>query len=130
MDATLRVIKYIKGAPGLGVLQHAKPVNKLTTYCDADWAACPNTRRSVTEYVVKLGSSLISWKSKKQQIISRSSAEVEYRSMVVVTAEVTWLSCLLKEMRIPISKPVQLFCDNKAAIQMLRIPYFMNAPNT
>uniref|UniRef100_A0A1S4CL53 Uncharacterized mitochondrial protein AtMg00240-like n=1 Tax=Nicotiana tabacum TaxID=4097 RepID=A0A1S4CL53_TOBAC len=60
MDAALRVVKYIKGPPGLGVLLHAKPVDKLTAYCDADWAACPNTRRSVTGYVVKLGSSLIS----------------------------------------------------------------------
>ncbi|XP_019256516.1 PREDICTED: uncharacterized protein LOC109234932 [Nicotiana attenuata] len=95
MDVALRVVKYIKGAP-----------------------ACPNTGRSVTGYVVKLGSSLILWKSKKQQTISRSSVEAEYRSMAVVTAEVTWLSGLLEEPRIPISKPIQLFCDNKAAIQI------------
>nr|XP_016492187.1 PREDICTED: uncharacterized mitochondrial protein AtMg00810-like [Nicotiana tabacum] len=116
MDAALRVVKFIKGAPGLGVLLHAKPIDSLTAYYDADWAACLNTRRSVTGYIVKLGSSLISWKSKKQQTISMSSTEAEYRSMAAMAAEVTWLSGLLDELGISISKHVQLFCDNKEAI--------------
>ncbi|XP_070026684.1 uncharacterized mitochondrial protein AtMg00810-like [Nicotiana sylvestris] len=125
----LRVVKYIKGAPGLGVLLHARPVDKLTAYCDADWAACPNIRRSVTGYIVKLGSSLISWKSKKQQTVSISSVEAEYRSMAVVTTEIAWLLGLLKELEIPVSKPVQLFCDNKAAFKFLRILFSMNGPS-
>ncbi|XP_018633968.1 uncharacterized mitochondrial protein AtMg00810-like [Nicotiana tomentosiformis] len=124
MDAALWVVKYIKGAPGLGVLLHAKPIDSLTAYCDAYWAVCPNTMRSMTRYIVKLGSSLISWKSKKQQTINMSSTKAEYRSMAAVAAEVTWLSGLLDELGISISKPIQLFCDNKAAIQIAENPIF------
>ncbi|XP_019240537.1 PREDICTED: uncharacterized protein LOC109220529 [Nicotiana attenuata] len=80
LDVALRVKKYIKSALGLGILLRRRQASTLTAFCDSDWAACPNTRRSVTGYVVKLGDSLLSWKSKKQQTISKSSAEAEYRS--------------------------------------------------
>lgn len=62
-------------------------VSPLTGFCDFDWASFPNTRRSITSYVVKLGDNLMSWKSKKQQIVSISSVEAEYKSMVAVVAE-------------------------------------------
>ncbi|XP_019230868.1 PREDICTED: uncharacterized protein LOC109211750 [Nicotiana attenuata] len=75
----------------------------IIAYCDSDWAACPNIKRSVIGYVIKLGSSLISWKSKKQQKISRRFAEAEYRSMAADVAEVTRLSGLLDELGIQIS---------------------------
>nr|XP_016508572.1 PREDICTED: uncharacterized mitochondrial protein AtMg00810-like [Nicotiana tabacum] len=65
-DAALRVVRYIKGSPGMGILLKKGSLEKVTAYCDSDWATCPNTRRSVTGYVIKLGNSLISWKFKKQ----------------------------------------------------------------
>ncbi|XP_070014949.1 uncharacterized mitochondrial protein AtMg00240-like [Nicotiana sylvestris] len=58
IEATLRVVRYIKGSPGLGIHLSIGQTNTLTDYCDLDRAACPNTRRSVTSYVVKLGNSL------------------------------------------------------------------------
>ncbi|XP_019226234.1 PREDICTED: uncharacterized protein LOC109207715 [Nicotiana attenuata] len=60
MEAALRVVKYVKGNPGLEILLKGGATDKLTAYCDSDWAACPNNRRSVTGYVVKLGDSLLS----------------------------------------------------------------------
>uniref|UniRef100_A0A3Q7HC17 Reverse transcriptase Ty1/copia-type domain-containing protein n=1 Tax=Solanum lycopersicum TaxID=4081 RepID=A0A3Q7HC17_SOLLC len=74
-NVALKVLRYIKTQPGLGLLMSSEKDIKLTGYCDADWAACPNTKRSVTGYILKLGNSLIAWKSKKQATISRSSAE-------------------------------------------------------
>lgn len=72
MDATLRVVRYIKTAPGLGLLMPSEGSGRLETYCDSDRGGCLQTRRSITGYVVKSGDALISWKSKKQETIARS----------------------------------------------------------
>ncbi|XP_059294466.1 uncharacterized mitochondrial protein AtMg00810-like [Lycium ferocissimum] len=61
-EAALRLIRYIKRSPGQGLFLSSDSDAQLSAYCDSDWAACPNTTRSVTGYVVKLGNSLISWK--------------------------------------------------------------------
>ncbi|XP_069148869.1 uncharacterized mitochondrial protein AtMg00810-like [Solanum lycopersicum] len=88
MDATMRVVRYIKQSPGLGIFMTSAVDNQLKAYCDADWASCPNNRKSITGYIVTYGESLISWKSKKQSTISRSSAEEEYRSLASTVAEI------------------------------------------
>lgn len=90
-DASIRVIKYLKGIVGQGIWLQSKPANVLSCWCDFDWVARPNTTRSITCYVVKFGESLVSWESKKQQTVFRSSAEAEYRSMVPAVSEITWL---------------------------------------
>lgn len=123
-EAAMRVVRYIKQSPGMGILLSSKEADSLTVFCDADWASCPNTKRSVTGYVVKFGDSLISWKSKKQQTVSRSSAEAEYRSLAAATSEVVWLLGLFKELGVDIKGPAQVYCDNKAALQIAANPIF------
>nr|XP_016513771.1 PREDICTED: uncharacterized mitochondrial protein AtMg00810-like [Nicotiana tabacum] len=124
LDAALRVVRYIKGSPGLGVFLKRGPISHLFAYCDSDWAAYPNTRRSITGYVIKPGDSLLSWKSKKQQTISRSSTEAEYRSLAAVAAEVTWIVGLLQELNVALNQPVYLYCDSKATLQIASNPIF------
>lgn len=65
-----------------------------------------------------IGDSLVSWKSKKQQIVSLSSAEAKYRSMCMATKELIWISQLLKDLRIPFSPPAYLYCDNTSALHI------------
>ncbi|XP_015057438.1 uncharacterized protein LOC107003631 [Solanum pennellii] len=115
-EAALRIVKYIKRSLGFGVLlSKGTEPSKLTRYCDSDWASCTNTRRSVTGYMVKLGDSLISWKSKKQQTVSRSSAEAKYRSLAALVVELVWLAGLLKELHCPVVSPILFFTDSKSA---------------
>lgn len=71
-----------------------------------------------------LGSSPISWKSKKQPTVSRSSAEAEYRSLATLTSEIQWLTYLLSELGFPPSAPITVHCDNQAAIHISENPVF------
>ncbi|XP_070024933.1 secreted RxLR effector protein 161-like [Nicotiana sylvestris] len=118
LEEAMRVIKYIKKSPGMGIFLNKGALTCVITYCDSDWAACPKTRRLVTGYVIKLGDSLISWKSKKQQTVRRSYAKAEYKSMAAVTAEIIWLVGLLKDLNVRIQEPVAVYTDSKAAMQI------------
>nr|GEU53945.1 copia protein [Tanacetum cinerariifolium] len=118
MEATLRVVRYLKGCPGQGILLHIDNDLKLYELCDSDWAACPLTRLSLTGYFVQLGNSLISRKTKKQHTVSQSSAEAEYRSMATITCELKWLKALLLSLRFSHSCPIKLYCDSQAAFHI------------
>lgn len=96
LEAAHKVLKYIKHTPGQGILLPSTGSLQLRAYCDADWARCIDTRRSITGYCILLGQAPISWKTKKQNTVSRSSAEAEYRSMATTCCEITWLKNILK----------------------------------
>lgn len=116
LDAAYRLLHYLKEAPGQGLLFSAENKLKLIGYCDADWARCPITRRSVTGYCIFLSNALVSWKSKKQVTIARSSAKAEYRSMAAATCELTWLRYLLQDLRVAHSEPAKLFCGQSSGL--------------
>ncbi|KAJ0578272.1 putative RNA-directed DNA polymerase [Helianthus annuus] len=97
---------------------------QLTAFADSDWAKCVDSRRSVTGFCIFLGGSLVSWKSKKQSVVSRSSAEAEYRSMCSATCEVLWLLNILRELHVDVNIPVVLKCDNTAALSIAANPVF------
>jgi hypothetical protein len=88
----------------------------LHAYSDADHGSDPTDRISVTEFCIFLGDSLISWKSKKQSIVSQLSTEAEYRAMTSTTKEIVWLRWLLADMKISFSHPTPMYCDNQSSI--------------
>ncbi|CAA7022560.1 unnamed protein product [Microthlaspi erraticum] len=122
--AALKVVRYIKGTLGQGILLRAESPLHLTGWCDSDYAACPLTRRSLTGYIVQLGDSPISWRTQKQDTVSRSSAEAEYRAMTEITSELRWLKALLLEFGIEHKEPMSLMCDSKPAIHLSANPVF------
>ncbi|CAN6698425.1 unnamed protein product [Malus baccata var. baccata] len=119
--AVKRILKYLKGTMDYGV-QFSNRDLCLHAFSDADWAGDPNYRWSTTGLVVYLGSSPISWSSKKQNTVSKSSTEAEYRALSSTTAEIDWIKQLLQFLRIDISCPVTLFCDNLSAIALAYNP--------
>ncbi|CAM8999590.1 unnamed protein product [Rhodiola kirilowii] len=120
LKAANRLLRYIKGAPAQGLFFSASSPLALTTFCDADWAACPKTRRSTTGFCICIGDSLVSWRTKKQAIVSRSSAESEYRAMAATCSEILWLTRLLADMKATVPLPISLHCDNQAALHIAR----------
>ncbi|KAK9047854.1 hypothetical protein SSX86_033184 [Deinandra increscens subsp. villosa] len=123
-EAALHTLCYVSQTSSQGLFFNNNSDLKLEAFCDSDWAACPNTRRSVSGYIIFLGGSPISWKSKKQATVSLSSAEAEYRSMRRVTAELAWLTRLLHEFSLPSMVPIPLKCDSQAAIHIARNPVY------
>ncbi|CAM8933504.1 unnamed protein product [Rhodiola kirilowii] len=124
MRAALRLLIFIKRAPAQGILFSAQSSLQLQAFCDADWVACPITRKSLTGHCVTLGSSVISWKTKKQPVVSRSSAESDYRAMTAVCCELVWLVRLLGDMGVTVNGAIPLHYDNKAAIHIAHNPVF------
>jgi hypothetical protein len=118
LAALKRILRYVRGTLHLGLLIRPSSQHELTVYSDADWAGCPDTRKSTSGYAVFLGGSLISWSSKRQNTVSRSSAEAEYRVVTNAVAEATWLRQLLTELHTPLHKTTLVYCDNVSAIYM------------
>lgn len=123
-DAALRVVRYLKIGPGQGILLRSDCNLTLSGWCDSDWASCPLTRRSLSGWLVFLGHSPISWKTKKQVTVSRSSAEAEYRSMAALTCEPKWLKGLLDSLGIRHPKAINLYCDSQSALHLAQNPVF------
>ncbi|GJZ81784.1 ribonuclease H-like domain-containing protein [Tanacetum coccineum] len=90
-EAALRVLRYLKSAPGAGVVYTKSSIRTVSAYADSDWAKCKMTRRSVSGYCVFVFGGLVSCKSRKQATLSRSSAEAEYRSMACATCECSFV---------------------------------------
>ncbi|GKA84287.1 hypothetical protein Tco_0805882, partial [Tanacetum coccineum] len=117
-------LRYLKGSVGKGLFYQVQPHLHITGFSDANWVDCLMTRKSLTGYCIFLGHSLVSWKRKKQPIVSRSSIEAEYRAMAVTSCEILWLSFLLKDLHIPVKPSITLFYDNKSAQQLVANPCF------
>ncbi|XP_022872878.1 uncharacterized protein LOC111391836 [Olea europaea var. sylvestris] len=98
--AIRRIIHYLIGTSHRGLFFPRGMPFELKAYSDADWAGYPDSRRSTTGWCIFLGSALIYWKCKKQNCVSKSSTEAEYRAMSATCSEVVWLRGLVTELAV------------------------------
>ncbi|CAL1372799.1 unnamed protein product [Linum trigynum] len=124
MDAAMRILRYLKLSPGQGLYFPAANDLHLHAYCDADWGGCQSTRRSTSGFCIFLGTTPISWRTKQQKVVARSSAEAEYRAMASTVSEIVWLRWLLSELGVTQSCATPLRCDNQAALHIASNPVF------
>ena len=122
--AATRLLCYLKGNPGRGLLFRRDSECQLLGFSDADWGRCPDTRRSISGFCFFLGNSLVSWRSKKQVTVSRSSSEAEYRALVSATCELQWLSYRDRDLHLECFRPRVLYCDNQSALHIAANPVF------
>ncbi|XP_017221183.1 uncharacterized mitochondrial protein AtMg00810-like [Daucus carota subsp. sativus] len=113
-------LKYVNSTLHQGFLLNSSDNLKLQAFSDADWASCPDSRRSITGYILLFGNSPVTWKSKKQPTVSKSSSEAEYRAMAAAASEVTWAVRLLEDLGVTELKPVTLHCDNQSALYIAK----------
>ena len=116
--AILRILRYLKSTLFHGLFYSAQSPLILCAFSNANWAGDPTDRRSTTGYCFLLGSSLISWRSKKQTHVARSNTEAEYRALADITSELLWLRWLLKNLGVSTSSSTPLYCDNQSAIHI------------
>ncbi|CAL9017645.1 unnamed protein product [Prunus brigantina] len=122
MGAVMRILRYLKVTPGKGLMFCKYGHTDVEGYTDADWAGSVTDRRSTSGYFTFVGGNLVTWRSKKQKVVSRSSAEAEYRGMAQGVCELLWLRRLLRDLGFGPQKPMDLYCDNKAAIAIAHNP--------
>jgi hypothetical protein len=111
------ILHYVHGTLDLGLHLHASSQFELAVYSDVDWVGCPNTLKSTLGYAVFLGDK-VSWSSKCQNIVSRSSAKAEYRVVANAVAEASWLRQLLAELHTPLHQATLVYYDNICTVYM------------
>jgi hypothetical protein len=122
LAAMKHTLRYLWGTLDYGLLLRRSASSKLTVYTDANWAGCPDTHRSTSGYAVFLGTNLVSWSSKHQNVVSPSSAEAEYRAVANGVAEACWLRQLLQELHASLMKSTLVYCDNVNAVYLSTNP--------
>jgi hypothetical protein len=123
LEAIDKILKYLKKTPGKGILMKNNNSNEICGYTDVDWAGSFD-RKSTTGYCTFVGGNIVTWKSKKQNVVVRSSAEAEYRAMASTTSKMIWIKQLLADLNIITHSPMKMFCDNQAACHIASNPVF------
>jgi hypothetical protein len=122
MEAVIRILRYLKSSPGKGLMFSKNDHLRVEGYTVADWAGNISDRKSTSGYFMFVGGNLVTWRSKKQNVVALSSAEAEFRGMAKGLCELLWLKRLLIEIGFAPNCEMNFFCDNKAAIDISHNP--------
>ena len=122
MNVVIRILRYLKSSLGKGIMFTKGNNLDIRGYTDAGQAGSIDDRCSTSGYFTFIGGNLVTWRSKKQDIAAKSSAEAKYRGMAKGICELLWLKMMLEELKVTKEEPMKLFYDNKAAINISHNP--------
>jgi hypothetical protein len=140
LDSALDILRYVQATKDYGILyQKGQDIN-IQGYTDTDWGSCEETRRSTGGYIFTVGQASLTWSSKRQPTVSRSSTESEYKALSDGTQEAVWIRRLLLELgflhktEMPLNcsnseilanlPKIPLHCDNQGSLKLARNPIF------
>jgi Reverse transcriptase (RNA-dependent DNA polymerase) len=123
LDIVNRILRYLKGNPDKEIWMKRNNTNAICGYSDADWAGTFD-RKSTTGFCAFVGGNLVTRKSKKQNVVARSSVKTEYRAMTSTASELTWIKQVLADLNIKIEEPMKMFCDNQSTRNIATNPVF------
>lgn len=118
LEAVYKILRYLKGTPGRGLSFKKSEKREIEIFTDADWIGSIEDTRSTASYCTYVWGNLVTWRSKKQNVVARSSAEAEFRAVAQGICEGLWLRKLLEELHVKTKFLIKMFCDNKAAINI------------
>jgi len=124
LEAAKKILKYVNSTLDMGLFFEKKVTSSLVGFTDADFDGDLDDRRSTLGYVFLSGSTSISWCSKKQNSVSLSTTEAEYKAVALAAQECIWLQRLGNDLHLPITKPTALFGDNQSALKLTNNPVF------
>ena len=122
LQAAHRVPRYLKGTTGWGLHFKRQGMISLDTYIDSNFASSLVDRKSTTRYCVFLAENLVTWRSKKQEVVARSSTEAEFRALAHKLTEIMWIKGILKDLKVEQQGPTRIFCDNQSTIKVADNP--------
>ncbi|XP_071699796.1 secreted RxLR effector protein 161-like [Rutidosis leptorrhynchoides] len=122
MEAVMRIIRYLKKTADHGVVFKRNGHLNTQIYTDASWVGEKGDRKSTSGYFTLVGGNLVAWRSKKQKVVTLSSAELEFRRIAKGVVEALWIKKLLTEIGFPPKEANQILCNNKAAIAISENP--------
>ncbi|XP_071728470.1 uncharacterized mitochondrial protein AtMg00810-like [Rutidosis leptorrhynchoides] len=124
LDAAKKILRYVKGSIGHGLWYKKCDNVLLNGFVDAVWMGDANDRHLTSVYCFNIGSAVISWCSKKQDVVALSSMEAEYIAATMTAQECTWLRRLIGDILEKVDYVVKLRCDNESAIKLASNPVF------
>ncbi|KAA0044524.1 putative mitochondrial protein [Cucumis melo var. makuwa] len=122
MEVVNKILRYLKTTPGKGLMFGKIDRKTIEAYSDLDCAKSVVDRKSIFGYCTFLWGNLVTWRSKKQSVVARSSVEAKYRAMSLGICEEIWLQKVLSDLHQECETPMKFFCDNKAAISIANNP--------
>eukprot|EP00253_Pinus_taeda_P018589 PITA_18589 len=118
------VLRYLRGTSGYGLWYRQEDEVKLCGFTDAGWAGSPTDRKSTSGGVFSIGSTTVSWYSRKQRSMALNSAEAEYMAASLAACEAIWMRKILVGLFGSHLDPTVIYCDNQSCIKLSANPVF------